>query len=1373
INAGGNGILVLNGFGTNLAASGGGGTIKNDVDGVIHATGNGIQVGGLNISPSVAHPIELALGLPNGSLSNAPIPGGGSFDITNDGQIGTNSGRVGGAGITALVTGDLTVKNGGGSIYSTKDGVGFGLTVAGVPVPTLGKATVTNDGTGVIDALGNGVFGTAIGDVQVTNNTGGKITAGLDGVNVVSDTGAMNVVHGGTVTAGGSGIVATSFLKNTIISGDAGNTAWGSVNATNGPGVVGISVAGTSTVDAGKVTSGSGSFSVDGVSVPSFNLPVLGTVNFGSGGVLSLAMGDATANAHGDITTTGTFGVLAFSATGNATAHSDAGITIDPAIGMSGITFGAGQAAVPNNATINSTVIGLLGVNIGNGSVNITNSNTGDVEASTGAGVVALKLGAGGANTVDGTNDVVVSNDNTGHPLGTGGGIINAPDGVGVFVLALDPTLANPNNVLVSNTNNASITGAGGFLSPAIGVLADGNVGIDNLNYSQVTNTGGTSGFAALGLAGGNIVTNNDNHSAMTGNIDVASLGGNATVNNDHHSSWDFSGLSAIGSVTGDAALNNDRGSQIHGTDSLLALAAGNNASIKNDRGADLELSGLSANLMLAGNDASILNNRGGSFTIDGLAGGNFMVAGHDASITNTRGGRFTMDSLLNANVMIATNNATILNDHHGHFSLDGFASGNFMFAGNDASITNDRGSSTSFNNLVGANLMVANTGNASITNDRGGSFEMFGLANGNFMSAGTNASILNDRGGSFEMTGVVDANVMLADGAASITNTRGGSFSLDGFSGGNFMSAGTDATITNTRGGSFSLTNLLNGNLMVAQDNAAIVNDRHGSFTLDGISGNVMAAITGNASISNDHNSVINLIGVSGTLMAANQDATIDNNNGATINLLGNNNLGFLTGGTSTLNNNSTINVGGLSGGPGVARFLGLDTFNNAGQLNMLNNVIGDFTYTSHNYVGGGVGGPGLLSVDVNLDGLGGSSSDLLWIDGQASGTTLIAVNNLHVGPATYDPVGTKLVYADTTASGPAGTEFALQNGPIDSGLYTYDLSYFFSSNDPSWWLTSAPNARAFELAALPSQIQNMDWALDSTWHDRTADLRDDAATGTATGGAWVKVLGQHTGRDYDQSFTDNNGTFTNTGHSDQKIGGVTGGVDTVLHTHDMDVALGVMGSYMASSTAFTNTGTQVDISGTGVGAYATAMRGGFFLDAVGRVQFLGVNYATAAPWADMASSNARSYTAVVDAGYRTDIGPATIEPLATIAYNRTTLDDFALLGNNVSVDDASSLRGRLGVRVTGKVDTQGTTIKPFAEANVWSQWMGDNTATLSGGATGVTLHDNTGGLSGELKGGVEVFNGAGLSGFLSGLVRGGVSATTYGAQAGVRSSF
>jgi|GEM_PF-6383185 len=447
------------------------------------------------------------------------------------------------------------------------------------------------------------------------------------------------------------------------------------------------------------------------------------------------------------------------------------------------------------------------------------------------------------------------------------------------------------------------------------------------------------------------------------------------------------------------------------------------------------------------------------------------------------------------------------------------------------------------------------------------------------------------------------------------------------------------------------------------------------------------------------------------------------------------------------------------------TTRFLGLETLINSGFISMQDGGTGDVTETADIYQGEF----GALGVDAYLSGATGSYADRFVIGGEAQGFTELYVDDANGGPGTYDPDGVLVIDANGAINGD-GSEFALANGPLDYGLYNYDL--FYDAPDFDWYLVSGPNERAFELSTIGSLSQDMFATGLSTWHDRTADLRSSNATLDGGGGAWLRGVGLTGERDHDTSYTDSM-TWTYQDTSETTVGGIVGGVDTVFSTGDMQVIGGVLGSYMASSTSFGLTDTSLDIQGTGVGAYITILNGGFFVDAVGKVEFLQIDHATSYPWADSAETEGVSYGGIIDAGYRAEFGAMRIEPLASIAFTQTTIDAFELLGNDISYDDQTSVRGRVGLRVSGSFATEMGSIEPFAEVSLWNEFAGENDVTLSGGATNLTLTDNVSGASAELKAGVEVFSQAGWSGFASGVYKVGENSSSVGGQVGLRYDF
>jgi len=703
-------ILLNNGGTVNMvlgASSLVTGTGTFDLAGV-PVTGGGVVVGTLSGTANVNITNHGTFRTSNDGIFVGQLSGGGTNLVTNDGFLGTSVTRLGGAGAV----------------------------IVGAPLLTSATGTINNN-NGTIWATGNGGttgdFGGAAvvvgGNAQVTNLSGN--------INTINDAGIQAVSFGTGTAVVDSRATATP------------DALLGTVTSTNGPGIVAISLSSTATIDAGEVTSGSGTVSLFGFSPPAVpGLPSL------SGGVLALSSGAAVANAHGNITTTGNFGVLALSLNGAATATSDAGILIDPPIGMSAITFGANPATVTNNATLNTTQVGLLGVNLGNGTVEISNSTTGDVQASTGAGVLVVKTGPGAATPLTGGYSVAVRNDNTG---GVGGGIINAQAGVGVGIIALDPLLGPVvNNVLVTNTNNASITGAGGLLTAAVDVGADGGVDIINDDNSTMTNVVGDAGFAQVVLAGGPISSRNTNNSDITGTLDLVSLGGGVVFTNDGQSEWTSSGINAFVAGSGNALINNTNDSDIN----MLAIGS------------------VSANLMFASNDVIINNRNDSDFNMIGILGANFNVmgAGRDVIINNESGADFNMIDIAGANfnVMFADRNVTINNNTGASFNMVSVlgVAANVMVADEDATINNDTGASFTMAGIIGANgNFMLGGDNATINNTNGATFNLLGL-NGNFMAAVNDVDINNETGARINLVGLNTLGFASLNGSTAVNNT-------------------------------------------------------------------------------------------------------------------------------------------------------------------------------------------------------------------------------------------------------------------------------------------------------------------------------------------------------------------------------------------------------------------------------------------------------------------------------------------------------------------------------------------------------------------------------------------------------------------------
>ncbi|MEM8575041.1 MAG: autotransporter domain-containing protein [Pseudomonadota bacterium] len=442
---------------------------------------------------------------------------------------------------------------------------------------------------------------------------------------------------------------------------------------------------------------------------------------------------------------------------------------------------------------------------------------------------------------------------------------------------------------------------------------------------------------------------------------------------------------------------------------------------------------------------------------------------------------------------------------------------------------------------------------------------------------------------------------------------------------------------------------------------------------------------------------------------------------------------------------------------------FEGLERFENAGLISLQDGGAGD-SFTMSNTPGGTdlkfVGKSGsTLAIDTFLDGPA-SATDTLTIEGGVSGVTWVDVNNTNSGPGTFNPDGIPVVFV--TGNTPAAGNFQLSDGPIDTGFFNYDL-FFQPTGSGQWELRSFVGGGAYTLPKLLTASQDMWHQTSATWFDRTADLRvvlnrgavpayDDGGKSVGapfanglTPGVWLKGGGAHLDRD-DNATTrafGRNYTFDVDGEFDTfdlQVGADMGQYD-VLAEGDV-IVFGVLGGFVGGDLDFDALGRGFDFSGGQIGAYATYLNGGLFVDTLVNVHLYEIN----TPILGFPDSlDATTVGLRSDAGYRfgSFTGGVFFEPLATIEVIWADIDGFSVGGNTVSFSDDANVRGRLGGRVGTTMQAwEGTTMEPFLIASVWGNLSEDNSARLVSNGTTFTLDDDLDDVWGELSAGVNLFN-------------------------------
>ena len=464
------------------------------------------------------------------------------------------------------------------------------------------------------------------------------------------------------------------------------------------------------------------------------------------------------------------------------------------------------------------------------------------------------------------------------------------------------------------------------------------------------------------------------------------------------------------------------------------------------------------------------------------------------------------------------------------------------------------------------------------------------------------------------------------------------------------------------------------------------------------------------------------------------------------------------------TLNNSGTINAsGGSVSFLGLASFVNGSTGSGAGLTTMIDGVAGDKLTTSGNFTGQG---NSLLGVDVNF---ATSSADTLTSGGNASGHTELVVNVVGGGaPNVFVPVVT--VTGTTLAS-----DFELA-GPVQGGFFTYGL---FLQGHTHGLESTGINSVPFELPGGMTGAQNVWQDTTDFWQDRMADLRTetsgshnaDIVVSTPTprmGGLWARAAGDWSDQDGSVSYVDPISHTSETANLDrrQNTGAFLGGVDMGIEgVAGGDVIFGLMAGYVTSTLDFTATGDSWNYKGGTVGAYATYLNGGFYLDGLLKADFLNVdindNHGNA-------STNATNIGVRLDTGYRFATGWGFIEPQASLQWVHTQMDSLSLFGGDVSFDNGSSGRARIGVRVGTDMQMNGMTVTPDLTLSVWNHFGSSNSVGIDFPGSAFSTSDSTGnGTFGEVGAGVSVASANNWSGVVRGSYRfgDGLSAGSLGA--------
>jgi putative surface-exposed virulence protein len=379
--------------------------------------------------------------------------------------------------------------------------------------------------------------------------------------------------------------------------------------------------------------------------------------------------------------------------------------------------------------------------------------------------------------------------------------------------------------------------------------------------------------------------------------------------------------------------------------------------------------------------------------------------------------------------------------------------------------------------------------------------------------------------------------------------------------------------------------------------------------------------------------------------------------------------------------------------------------------------------------------GGPGsTLVLDAYLAGPYDSEADELYIDGDTSGTTEIVIYDVEPSsPGAYNPEGILLV--TVTGYSELG-DFVLADGPINKGLFQYDLYLTEDGYDYEWVLASIPGQAAQEAPSIVTGLEELGHQAMAAGTNRLGLLGDcsasyrpgvnptaDAAGCDDMGGSvWMSVLGRGMNVDGDNSFGLYGQTTDFDVSYDQVMWGLIAGADggrtwTDSHGHLSSVYGGVLGGYLATTMDF-ESGNEASYDGGMAGIYGGYQSGAWFLNSVltGMFGSMSFDSGSLAAWGGAEDAGVFQVGGVVDSGFRfgAERGMTGIffEPGVTVSVLSTSVDDAEWAGNDMSFDDSTSFRGRVGAKVG--METEGG-FNAYVEASLWNEFGDDPEITIS----------------------------------------------------------
>jgi hypothetical protein len=493
--------------------------------------------------------------------------------------------------------------------------------------------------------------------------------------------------------------------------------------------------------------------------------------------------------------------------------------------------------------------------------------------------------------------------------------------------------------------------------------------------------------------------------------------------------------------------------------------------------------------------------------------------------------------------------------------------------------------------------------------------------------------------------------------------------------------------------------------------------------------------------------------------LLTANADRLT---NTGTFTLIGSSDFGV---GSDALVNSGTVRLAAAAATQAVA-LSGLETFSNSGLVDLRNARAGD-ALTIGGYIGGGAA---TLGLDLSY-GATTATVDRLNVT-SATGSTQVVLAPLSGTPILIP--STTIVQASTTSSPGA---FTISAGSRYNGLIEYGVIY--NPTAFAYQLVSAPNATVYRQVKLAEGLASV-WnrsgdavtahltaARDTGWGNPAAD---------SSGRLWLQMFGEvnKRSRDY-RSFAFNGlSQRIDSSYKQDAFGGQIG-FDLVGATSDTGgFTVGLSGGYLTSAMTFAGND-RFEIDAVNAAVYGAFQSGGFFLNGLAKYDHAWIAARGNAPQVNFdLDTKANTWGAKLEGGFRAGSDKLFFESAVSVAYTRTDLDGYRVLGGSFDFDKYTGLRSKAGARVGGSTPLgASSTLVFYAGGAAVHEFEGEGRLNFTSGAQTIALRNDRLGTYAQGTLGLNIITAGGISGFVEGHADYSNSYTGGGGRAGIRIKF